>query len=161
VEDGIYTVTVTVTDSAGGVGLDGVTVTVNNVAPVVDAGPDRTTTGILLLLGRVVKYTDPGVGDTHTAAIDWGDGTVESAIVDQSAMTVEGSHRYDETGVYTVTFTVTDDDGGSGSDSLLIDVQVAPAVVSIPGLSTWGLAALGGALGLLLVVRVRRRAALR
>ena len=158
-DDGIYTVTVTVTDSAGGVGSDGVTVTVNNVAPIVDAGPDWTATGPSLILGRVVTYTDPGVLDTHTAVIDWGDGTVEAATIDQSAMTIEGSHRYDETGVYTVTFTVTDDDGGSGSDSLLLDVQVAPAVVSIPGLSVWGLALLSGALGLLLVVRVRRRAA--
>ncbi|MBF8266567.1 MAG: hypothetical protein HW388_75 [Dehalococcoidia bacterium] len=40
-DNGTYTVTVTVTDDDGGSGFDTLTVTVNNVAPVVNAGADQ------------------------------------------------------------------------------------------------------------------------
>ena len=54
--------------------------------------------------------------DTHTATIDWGDGT---AVVSRDGHaraagsgSVAGSHVYADNGTYTVTVTVTDDDGG-------------------------------------------------
>jgi len=76
-DDGEYAVTVTITDDE----LDSVAATfmvsVANVTPVVDAGPDRTEQeGDVILLGT--SFFDAGTHDTHTATIDWGDGTIEA-----------------------------------------------------------------------------------
>ena len=112
------------TDDDGGVGIDTLMVTVNNVAPTVNAGGDQTgySGDIFNILGY---FTDPGWLDTHTAIIDWGDGTIESGIVSEfmGAGTVSGSHVYLIAGIHTLTLTVTDDDGGVGADTLTITVM--------------------------------------
>lgn len=97
----------------------------NNVPPTVDAGPDQI--GIedetVNLIGA--SFTDPGIADTHTATIDWGDGSpVDVGAVTQGAGsgTVDGTHVYANPGVYTVTVTVTDNQGGIGSDTKVIRV---------------------------------------
>jgi len=160
-DDGVFTITVSVTDSAGNTDEDVVIVTVNNFVPVVDAGPDITMTGVILVFTRGATTTDSGIEDTHTAVIDWGDGTVEAATVYQSSVLINGTHVYNVAGTYTVTYTVTDDDGGAGSDSFELVVLVAPAAVSIPGIGVIGLALLGAALGFLVIVGIRRRPAVR
>ena len=119
-DDGVYTVTLTVTDSKGGVGSDTLTVTVKNATPVVEAGPDQTITE-----GETVNlsgsFTDPGSADTHTIQWDFGDGATPSD-------TLSPRHVYEDDGVYTVTLTVTDNKGGVGSDTLTVTVSnVAPA----------------------------------
>jgi PKD repeat protein len=114
---GVYTVVLTVTDSQGGVGYDTLAVTVNNVAPSVQAGPDQTT-----IKGTAVSFsgafTDPGAADTHTIQWNWGDGATTSG-------TLVPTHVYTNSGVYTVTLVVTDDDGGVGSDTLRVTVNEA------------------------------------
>jgi len=128
VDNGTYTVTVTVTDDDGGVGSDTLTVTVQNAPPVVDAGPDQTITEGDTLSLAPATFTDAGVLDTHTATIDWGDGSaIESGAVTESngSGSVAGSHPYPTAGTYTVTVTVTDNDGGVGSDSLTVTVEQA------------------------------------
>lgn len=59
-------------------------------------------------------FTDPDVGDTHTATWNWGDGTTSSGTVTESngSGTVTESHTYTTSGVYTITLTVTDNNGG-------------------------------------------------
>jgi PKD repeat protein len=118
-DNGVYTVTLTVTDDDGGVGTDTLTMTVNNVAPTVNAGSDQMGDE-----GNVFSFTgthfDPGILDTHTYVWDFGDGS----------MTVSGTtvtHIYADNGIYTVTLTVTDNDGGIGTDTLIVTVNnVAP-----------------------------------
>jgi len=62
------------------------------------------------------NFTDPGFLDTHTAVWSWGDGTTSPGTVTESggSGSVGGSHAYTAAGVYTVTLTATDDDGGAG-----------------------------------------------
>jgi hypothetical protein len=94
--------------------------TVVNVAPVVDAGPDAT-----LLPGVTLKrsftFTDPGP-DTHTATVDYGDGSGVQAVTPDKTGKWSLDHVYVRPGVYHVTVTVTDDDGGIGQDTFIVTV---------------------------------------
>ena len=80
--------------------------------------------------GILATFIDPDAGDTHTAVIDWGDGTVTAGIVDQAAQTVSGSHTFAAVGTYMVTITVTDNGGGVGSDTL--QIVVSPNQLYLP-----------------------------
>ncbi len=130
-DNGSFTVTVSVhADNSGEDANDSLTVTVNNKPPVVDAGADRTVTaGDTVNLNAT--FSDVGVNDAPFAAtIDWGDGSaVENATVGgtASAGTAGGSHAYAAAGVYTVTVTVNDKDGGSAFDTLQVTVNPAQA----------------------------------
>jgi Ca2+-binding RTX toxin-like protein len=67
-------------------------------------------------------FTDVGVLDTHTAEVDWGDGSAPEplALVQGAGFgSVSGSHIYVAGGVYTVTVTVTDDDTGAHQSTTL------------------------------------------
>jgi hypothetical protein len=130
-DEGTYHGVVTVNDDDGGVGTDGFTITVLNVAPIVVAGSDQIVDEGATVTASA-HFTDPGAGDTHTATVDWGDGTVEAAqiILGESGRIVFGNHLYVDDNVYTVTFFVRDNDGGVGSDSLLVTVTNTPPVTN-------------------------------
>ncbi len=123
-DNGLFTVTLAVTDTDGLAGLDSLQVTVTNVAPSVNAGiyTPTLTNQPLTFAG---SFTDPGWLDTHTFLWDFGDGATASG-------SLTPSHTFLNPGVYTVTLTVTDDDGGVGSDSALVEV-VTSQVVYDPG----------------------------
>ena len=60
--------------------------TVNNAAPVVSAGTDQTTNEGTSISLDPATFTDSGSADTHTATINWGDGTpVATGVVAQGA----------------------------------------------------------------------------
>jgi hypothetical protein len=70
-------------------------------------------------------FADPGRLDTHTAMINWGDGTPTAAIVVErnGVGLAGGAHTYQRTGSYTIRITVLDDDGGSAQRSLVVSVR--------------------------------------
>jgi hypothetical protein len=116
------------------------------VAPTVVAGVDQTADEGELVSLDPATFNDLGTLDTHTATIDWGDGSpIEAGIVTESPFgppgdvngmdgTVSGSHIYGDDGAFTVTIIVTDDDGGSNSAEFDVTVyNVAPSV-SIDGI---------------------------
>ncbi len=131
-DDGVYEVTVTVTDNRGDWHSDSLLVTVTNAPPVVEAGENQQTTEGTLVNLDPATFTDPGVLDSHTAVIDWGDGTgSEPGVVGEG--TVSGSHVYADDGVYEVTVTVTDDEGDWHSDSIFVTAANAPPTVALTG----------------------------
>lgn len=145
-DNGSYTVVVTVTDDDGAWGSDSALVTVNNVAPTVEAGADATIDEGGSVSLAPATFNDKGTLDTHTASIDWGDGSpVESGLVAEapfgppgstsgaSGTVVAGTHVYADDGVYTVTVTVTDDDGSVGSDTTTVTVRNLAPTVSAGG----------------------------
>jgi PKD repeat protein len=92
-DDGSYIVTLTVVDDDGGVGVDTLTVTVTNVAPMVYAGRDQNVAE-----GDTVQFsgsfTDTDY-DTHTVEWDFGDGHTASG-------TLQPTHQYGDDGSYNV-----------------------------------------------------------
>jgi PKD repeat protein len=140
-EDGPYTVTVTVTDDEGLFASSTLDVSVDNVAPTVEAGPSQTGSEGSVVSLTAATFNDLGTLDTHTATIDWGDGSpLAAGLVTETPFgppgstagangTVAGSHVYADNGSYTVTITVTDDDGATGWDSLpMVIANVAPTI---------------------------------
>jgi PKD repeat protein len=145
-DDGVYTVTVTITDDDGGSDTQSFMVTVRNVPPVlvvaVDQEVDEGEELDLSAIGGAPPlglFIDNGIRDTHTATINWGDGSASEAgtiFFAQGSGAIGGTHTYADDGVYTVTVTVTDDDGGSDTQSFFVTVSnVAPTFTEI-GLSS-------------------------
>ena len=142
-EDGVYGVSLTVTDDDGGSATNSSTVDIANVAPTVDAGLDQTVNEGQTISLAPSTFNDLGTADTHTATVNWGDGSaVDAGLVSEAPFgppgstagtdgTVAGGHVYADNGSYTVTVTVTDDEGASTADTLLVTVaNVAPGVVA-------------------------------
>ena len=130
-DDGLFEAEVRVSDEAGGVGRDTLLVTVSNVSPTVSIdGVTLPPSGIIFACDVVTitaSFTDPGVLDSHTATVDWGDGTVGAGAVSQGAGTgtISGWHRYAEGGTFTVEVCGADDDGGSDCDTVQVTVRTA------------------------------------
>ena len=105
-------VSIKVTDSFGATDVDNTAVTVLNVPPVANAGPDQKVE-----VFDVVSFNGSAIDtpcDTLTFEWDFGDGT--------NATGQNVTHVYNAVGVYTVTLTVTDDDGGVGNDTAIVNV---------------------------------------
>ena len=138
-----------------------VMITTNNVAPLVVAPSSPLATileGDTLTIGasNAFTFTDPGILDTHTASIAWGDnsnspGSVSETLgtapvldpetllittprVDTSG-TVTGNHLYADDASYTITATVTDD-VGSQTATTPITVQDVPPAVTLLDISS-------------------------
>ncbi len=134
--DGTYTITVTITDSGGLDGTGSVDVEVLNVAPTVDAGPDVTVEqgGSFTSSG---SFVDPGA-DTWTATVDYGDGSGVEALALNGDKSFDLSHTYTAEGVFAVSVTVSDGDGGVGTDEASVTIaDLVPDWGFIGLLSPW------------------------
>ncbi len=124
------TVSATVADEDGGSGSDSKNVTVDNLPPVltITAPPYgqiyAVSNATVIFKG---SFTDPGAGDTHTCSASWDDGTGSSpgVVVEpagSSPGTCTATHTYTSAGVYTISMTVTDDEGASDTEQWLVVV---------------------------------------
>jgi subtilisin family serine protease/PKD repeat protein len=119
IDNGAYVIRLRVTDDDGGVGFDSTTVIINNVAPTANAnGPYAGNESTLIMFAG--SQTDPG-NDNFTYLWDFGDGNMSTQ--------QNPSHIYADDGVYTVTLTIIDDDGGVGNDSTIAIVYNRPPII--------------------------------
>lgn len=97
------------------------TVTVNNATPMItevtNSSPECGGASVGEIVSVTAAFTDMGTLDTHTALVDWGDGSASIPLVDETggSGTLTADHTYAEGGVYKIIVAVTDDDGGVGA----------------------------------------------
>jgi len=129
--DGSYVVTLTVRDARGLSSTPASTnVSISNVPPTVNAGPDQSVVGGTPLNLRTT-FADPGTtDDPWSYTIAWGDGVTDGGSLNTQANPISASHMYPAPGRYTARVTVTDKDGGVGTDDIVVKV-LDPATVQI------------------------------
>jgi acid phosphatase type 7 len=130
---GTYTVTLTVRDAKGATSTPASTsVTVGNLPPTVNAGPDQSVLGGTAM-NIQASFSDPGAADSPWSyTIAWGDGASDAGSTNtQSPIT--GSHVFPAPGQYTTRVTVTDKYGASGSAQFLVKVLDPSTVVVFSG----------------------------
>ncbi|MEQ9408902.1 MAG: CARDB domain-containing protein, partial [Fuerstiella sp.] len=124
------TVKLRVTDSFGAVGENTVTVSVTNVVPAFEAGPNENLvpadSGVFSRTN--VAFTDPGLADVHTVTVNFGDNTGDQTVTLASgARSFDLGHTYSTEGQFVVNVTVSDDDDDVATDSFVVDVVLNTA----------------------------------
>ena len=118
-DNGVFTVTLTVTDQNGSTSVTTTTATIANAVPTVDP-----LEGATLLQGESYtssgSFDDPGA-DSWTATVDYGDGSGTRPL-SLSGKGFTLAHTYTSAGTFTLTVAVTDDDRGVGEETALIRV---------------------------------------
>ena len=120
--------TLTVDDGLGGTDSASTPVVVQNAPPVLllDPLPHAVVGEPFELRGTV---QDPGT-DTHTATIDWGDGTHDTSDVGTAGLVL--THSFAAPGSTRVGLTVCDDDGGCVHREFPVDVAAASSPPTEP-----------------------------
>ncbi len=141
----VYSIVVTVADLDSDTGTATVDLTVRNVAPVISTSGTDATLADKAKEGEpvnlVANFTDIGTEDTHTAIVDWGDGTAPQMVTVTEANgvgTITGSHAYLAGGIFTISITLTDDDTG-------VATSTTTAVVTGVGVNAGSLQIVGSA----------------
>ncbi|HEV2755038.1 MAG TPA: S8 family serine peptidase [Actinomycetota bacterium] len=140
------TVTITATDDKGESTSVTFPLVVNNVAPSVTVDPAQVKS---IAEGDFVTanatFSDPGWADTYSSVIDWGTPAGDMTDPASTATTADGppqdqgtstgSFQYGDDGTFDVDMSVTDDDGGTGTDTFTVEVaNVAPtALIDLGG----------------------------
>jgi hypothetical protein len=121
---GVHTITLTVTDNGGATGSDYVIVTVNaNQAPTANAGTDQTVTDSDYSGSESVTLSGSGTdADGSITAYQWKEGATPLG-------TGQGINVDLSVGEHTITLTVTDSGGATGSDDVIVTVEAGPAAI--------------------------------
>ena len=117
--------------------MDITTVTVNNVAPSITIGSDSIDENGVASIGGTI--TDPGILDTFSITIDWGEGSPEGFSYPAGSTSYSETHQYlDDNPTatsyddYAISVSITDDEGDSDTESSTVTVNNVPPTI-IPG----------------------------
>ncbi len=125
-QDGVYTVTVTITDDGGAEGEGTFTVDVGNVIPVISVGgPASVPEGSHLQ--RTISFADSGA-DSWTANVNWDEGAGSEPLDIGADQTMLLDHAFADNGTYDVTVSVADDDATESARLPVTVTNVAPTV---------------------------------
>ena len=128
-DNGVYSATLTVTDTYGATSTTSKNITIANVSPTVGA-----FAGATILRGETYTsngaFTDPGSADTFGATVNYGDGGGATGLaLGTGSFTL--SHAYANAGTFTVSVVVTDDDNGTGSRTATVTVLSAADAIAV------------------------------
>jgi hypothetical protein len=141
-DNGSYTVYGRISDKDNGYSDYQTTVAVTNVAP---ANVALTLSAVSINEGQSVtlggSFTDPGTLDTHSVAINWGDGSTGTMVnLAAGVLTFTGvTHQYLDNpvglpnGSFPISVTVTDKDGGAGAGGTSVQVKNVPPTADLSG----------------------------
>jgi hypothetical protein len=127
VQDGAFTVRLTVTDNDGLTDSASFTVNVTNVAPVIGTVPNGSL-NVGATYAVTGAFTDPGA-DSWTATVNWGDGSAPE-VVPLSGRNFSLTHIYTAAGTYTVSVGIADDDASATSTHTVSVAQPAPGLAA-------------------------------
>jgi hypothetical protein len=123
VDNGTYSVVLTLADSAGHTVTAPASVSPTNVAPAVGSlslSPSPVVDHQTLTVSG--SFTDPGTVDTFTLTVDWGDTTSSTEALAAGTRSFAATHAYNAAGPVTITATVVDNNNDAGSASVVLDV---------------------------------------
>ena len=130
-----YPIKVTVRDQAGGEDGRMLHTSVWNVAPEFESVTVEPSSAALNEYVLAASFVDPGIVDTHTVTVLWGDGTIESWDLDEGVRAFKARHSYDATTDaalrYEVRVIVVDDDGGRDVETVVIGENTAPEITAL------------------------------
>jgi PKD repeat protein len=126
---GLYTVTLTVTDDDGGVGIATLQLYVANAPPEVSVISGEGEEGSLFVTSG--SFTDQSTGP-WTARVDYGDGTGWHPLA-LNGQSFQLEHVYADNGWYVVTVAVRDNEGTEGYGYAYVDIFDVPPVVTLSG----------------------------
>lgn len=147
-DEGTYVVSLQAVDDGGNGASANYTVTGTNVAPTATLSKPAFS-GIVLLPDAPVTFdggfTDPGALDTHTTTFNYGDGTpseTDTYGASGSAETID-NYAFPRAGTFTVTYTATDDDGGTSTATVQVTVDTPAQALGVIQNYLAGIASLG------------------
>ncbi|MBL8812411.1 MAG: autotransporter-associated beta strand repeat-containing protein [Planctomycetaceae bacterium] len=120
-DDGVYTVRMVWTDNSGTGNSGTMTTTVQNAAPVFEAGSNASAR-VNSIFERRIQFVD-APKDIAFVSIDFGDGSLPQLLAPGTARSFRLSHRFGVKGTFKVTVTITDNGGAATSDAFFVTVS--------------------------------------